>query len=113
MNTLTKRVLLTTAILSVLGVMLLAIGIATGGLSFLGSPAAEAFGSSSGQLYQKEKMPLDDFSALNIDVIDMEVLVLPSEDDGCSLSYSVYGSGKADPFQYTVHVETVCLLSRK
>lgn len=37
MNTLTKRVLLTTAILSVLGVMLLAIGIVTGGLSFLGS----------------------------------------------------------------------------
>ena len=36
MNTLTKRVLLTTAILSVLGVMLLAIGIVTGGLSFLG-----------------------------------------------------------------------------
>ena len=112
MNTLTKRVLLTTAILSVLGVMLLAIGIVTGGLSFLGSPAAEAFGSSgsfSGQLYQKEKMPLDDFSALNIDVIDMEVLVLPSEDDGCYMSYSVYGSGKTDPLQYTLQNGTLSI----
>ena len=110
MTKLIKRLLLSAAGISAAGVLFIAIGAGTGGLSFLTSRAAEKYTDfSTGTLYQEEKIQLDSFSALSIDVSYMDVLLLPSEDGSCYLSYSVYGGRKANPLQYKTENNTLSI----
>lgn len=111
MNKLTKRTLLAAAALCVIGGILLAVGIGSGGLRFLASTnltTMEPIASSS-KLYEENKTKLDEFSSLNIDVAYLDLTVLPSEDDSCYLSYNVSGSSRENPFKYAVNNGTLSI----
>lgn len=110
MNKLSKYILLLAVIFCIVGGVLLAIGIGSGGLHFLSSAKNDHRQlSSKEKLYQMDKTQIDHFKNLTIDVSDMDVKILPSEDDSCYLSYAVMGSNTKNPFRYTVRKDALAI----
>ncbi|MBQ9155873.1 MAG: DUF4097 family beta strand repeat protein [Eubacterium sp.] len=102
MNKIVRRILITAFILCFVGAVFAGVGIAAGGVRYYSEGNPKGVVRGNGKIYEEKGKELDTFDNLDVNLAYSDLIILPSEDDHCRISYRVYGNKKKNPLTYEV-----------
>lgn len=116
MKKLTRILLCAGGILSLAGVCLAGIGIASGGSKYVSAAdlnKMEGAPEGAADVFEKEKIRLDDINSLNVRFDNIDFTVRESDDENYYLSYRLQGKNGENPLLYEVKDRELKLEEKK
>ncbi|MDO4321457.1 MAG: DUF4097 family beta strand repeat-containing protein [Lachnospiraceae bacterium] len=106
-----KGLLVAGGVLSAVGIGLFAVGAGMGGIAYVGAADLNKIDGNAKKQESivMEKTKIEAFGQIKADLSDIDLKILPSEDQNYYMSYEIYRPGNDEPLEYRVENGTMKL----